>query len=182
MTGPSLPRIRLIAYAVAATIVFAPHGAAAQRTPLHVYPALRSGAQTYVVRAGSDGRITECRPVDVTAPASVAEPACRTLTDKGVPDGVIPAKPASDPSTWVRFSDYPTSALAQGEEGVVEMLYEVDTTGRVRNCAAYRSSGSADLDNAACAAMIARARFRPARFQGQAVPAVGITRFTFSTR
>jgi hypothetical protein len=42
--------------------------------------------------------------------------------------------------------------------------------------------GDGDPDQAACAAMIVRARFKPATFKGQPVPGVGIPAFNFSSR
>jgi TonB family protein len=162
----------------AATLIACAAPAAAQ---MRVYPALRSGDAAYVVDADSGGRIRQCRPAK---PALVPDPApaCAALTARGLPAEVVPAKSITDPATWVTFDDYPPDALRREVAGTTRMIFEVDDRGRVAECRAYASSGHADLDTAACAALVARARFSPATYKGQPVRALGIVSFSFSVR
>ncbi len=58
--------------------------------------------------------------------------------------------------------DYPVSARAAREQGLVEFILDVGPNGRVTGCTITRSSGSAVLDSATCRLMRSRARFTPA--------------------
>lgn len=72
------------------------------------------------------------------------------------------ARPLTAPGRWVSESDYPTSALRRGEQGITRFAVTVGPDGRVRDCAIISSSGSAELDAATCAKVSQRARFDPA--------------------
>ena len=58
--------------------------------------------------------------------------------------------------------DYPASARAAREEGVVDFTLDVGPNGRVTDCTITRSSGSAALDSTTCRLMRSRGRFTPA--------------------
>lgn len=58
--------------------------------------------------------------------------------------------------------DYPASARAAREEGVVDFTLDVGANGRVIGCTITRSSGSAALDSTTCRLMRSRGRFTPA--------------------
>lgn len=58
--------------------------------------------------------------------------------------------------------DYPASARAAREEGIVDFTLDVGPNGRVTGCTITRSSGSAVLDSTTCRLMRSRARFTPA--------------------
>ncbi|KUR73595.1 hypothetical protein AQZ52_01075 [Novosphingobium fuchskuhlense] len=73
------------------------------------------------------------------------------------------AAPLGMPGMWVSPSDYPSSALHRGQQGVTGFELTISPDGRVRDCRITRSSGSADLDAATCARVSERARFNPAR-------------------
>ena len=60
-------------------------------------------------------------------------------------------------------ADYPASAVAAREEGMVGFRLDVGANGRVEDCAVTRSSGSTALDSATCRLLRSRARFTPAR-------------------
>jgi protein TonB len=67
--------------------------------------------------------------------------------------------------------DYPISAIRRGEQGVVDMILNVDQDGRVTDCRVATSSGYDDLDAASCK-IARRARYDPARdAQGKRVQA-----------
>lgn len=73
-----------------------------------------------------------------------------------------PAKPRGNPWSWVTKDDYPTHALRQNLEGTTKFTLIIGSDGRVQNCMLKESSGSADLDEAACAALTRRGHFYPA--------------------
>lgn len=76
---------------------------------------------------------------------------------------VSPARPRGHPGEWVTANDYPAQDLREGNQGVVRFRLEIAANGRVTNCLVTRSSGFPRLDAAACARLISRARFDPAR-------------------
>jgi TonB family protein len=68
---------------------------------------------------------------------------------------------AIDPASWFSADDYPTEALASNAEGTVEYEVGIDPGGRPNSCKVTISSGNAALDQATCATVMAKARFRP---------------------
>ncbi len=81
---------------------------------------------------------------------------------------------------WIRSEDYPSAAIRNGEQGVVEYEIAISASGAVENCGIIRSSGSTSLDVATCQAVKERARFNPATdSQGRPVSAKGRYRFTW---
>ena len=62
--------------------------------------------------------------------------------------------------------DYPARAAREEREGRVKILVSVSPHGRVSDCVVAASSGSADLDEAACNSALRRARYRPATDAG----------------
>lgn len=72
------------------------------------------------------------------------------------------AAPRGDTSHWVTPDDYPSRELRNGIEGTTHFRVVVGTDGRVGACEVTRSSGSAQLDAAACRNIERRARFEPA--------------------
>ena len=97
------------------------------------------------------------RPSDIAPsplPASLSQPAAQAVR------GTKSSLPTPLPDNPI--PDYPVSAARRGRQGVVVVLMEINTTGRVTNVSLNRSSGHADLDRSALAA--ARLwTFRPAR-------------------
>lgn len=85
----------------------------------------------------------------------------------GVP---VEAEPRSSPAQWVRASDLPRSV---GEASVTTFDLTIDPSGRPIHCTVIIASGSSSLDAAVCAAVMKRARFRPAHDEaGSPVPSV----------
>lgn len=58
--------------------------------------------------------------------------------------------------------DYPTQALLAGDTGTVVVAILVDEQGKVADCSIVATSGAPVLDAQTCAALTARATFRPA--------------------
>lgn len=59
-------------------------------------------------------------------------------------------------------ANYPTRAAREEREGRVGVRVTIGTDGRVSSCSVTSSSGSPDLDEAACSGMTRYARFNPA--------------------
>lgn len=92
---------------------------------------------------------------------------CGSIAPSAAMKGPLPT-PASPPvplnkSQWVTPEDYPSQALRKGEGGTVGFRLIVDTDGRVEACTVTASSGSDELDAAACSYLSRRAIFTPAR-------------------
>jgi len=113
------------------------------------------------------------RPTNIAPsppPASVAQPASQPE------QGTIRSLPSPLPDNPI--PDYPASAARAGRQGVVFVLMDIDSTGRVANVSVGRSSGHADLDRAALAAA-RRWTFRPARRGDQSVAVTVLKPFRF---
>lgn len=88
-------------------------------------------------------------PVEATQPAPLYTPKA--------------AAPRGNPGTWVTQDDYPSRMIRRGIEGTTGFRLTIDARGRVTDCTVTSSSGSADLDKAACTSLSRRARFEAAR-------------------
>ena len=88
------------------------------------------------------------------------------------------ANPKGQGSWAARIQDnYPSAALRKEIEGTVGVRVSIGPDGRVAGCTVSGSSGSGDLDSAACDGMTRYARFEPALDAGGS-PTSG----SFSTR
>lgn len=108
---------------------------------------------TTIIPAGPTPVLPPVGPIDLGPPTPPTQSA-----------GLAPraARPLGKPGLWVTNDDYPTGAMRRGEQGVTVFHVTVGPDGRVRDCTVARSSGSAELDQATCAKVTARARFAPA--------------------
>ena len=103
-------------------------------------------------------------PVAAPPPAPVAPP-----PPKFSPK---PASPRGSPGSWATSDDYPARALRDEREGTTRFRVSVGPDGRVTDCQVTGSSGSPDLDEAACKNITRRARFTPA-MDGEGKPTTG---------
>ncbi|MDE2621528.1 MAG: energy transducer TonB [Sphingomonadales bacterium] len=71
----------------------------------------------------------------------------------------VPARPSTNPATWVTTADYPLAALRENLEGTVDFLLAVGPDGRVTDCSIRGSSGSDLLDGTTCELVRQRAVF-----------------------
>ena len=83
-----------------------------------------------------------------------------------------PPQPKGNPGSWATTDDYPSRALREEKEGVTRFSVTVSAEGRVTNCTVTGSSGTPELDDAACRAITRRARFNPAT-DGEGKPTTG---------
>lgn len=91
-------------------------------------------------------------------------------------DGETPPMPKNNPGTWVTPADYPKWALTYGVEGVVRFRVEINAEGTVQSCEVTESSGATQLDDAACAKIVERGQFIPAKNKaGQNVPSYWVS-------
>ncbi|MEO5707578.1 MAG: energy transducer TonB [Alteraurantiacibacter sp.] len=113
-------------------------------------------------------------PPQITTQPNIPPPAPPARV---VPPPAPPAAPAPPPAPsqaraasrdgqnrWAARiqSNYPRRAVQREIEGNVGMAVVVDATGRVTQCSVTSSSGSEDLDQAACEGMQRYARYNPA--------------------
>ncbi|MGF7152039.1 protein TonB [Sphingomonas zeicaulis] len=91
------------------------------------------------------------------APAPPAPPAAPPA-----PRLAQPAVARGDQGSWVTQDDYPPRALREERVGTSAVAWDINTEGRVENCRVTSSSGSPDLDEAACKNITRRARYKPA--------------------
>ena len=91
----------------------------------------------------------------VLAPAPAAPPPAPSQARRAMPKGQ---------AGWARRiqDNYPSSALRAEKEGRVGVRVTVGPDGRVADCSVTSSSGTPDLDSAACDGMQRYARFDPA--------------------
>lgn len=64
------------------------------------------------------------------------------------------------PNLWIDTHNYPAVSLTKHEEGTVMIAWAISAAGRVSNCRVIETSGSKDLDEAACDAILRNARYR----------------------
>ncbi len=102
--------------------------------------------------------------VRIVAPAPYVAPPPRVQPKGAVPKG--------NPGNWATSNDYPARALREEREGTTGFRVSVGPDGRVSDCQVTSSSGSPDLDEAACANIRRRARFNPAT-DGEGQPTSG---------
>lgn len=82
-----------------------------------------------------------------------------------------------NPADWITNDDYPEDARLAEAQGTTRIRWDIGTNGRVENCTVTASSGNAQLDRAACAALTRRGRYTPALDQnGQPIRVTGQTR------
>jgi periplasmic protein TonB len=82
------------------------------------------------------------------------------------------AQPRGNPGSWATANDYPARALREEKEGVTRFRLSINAEGRVTNCEITGSSGTPELDDAACRALTRRGRFTPAT-DGEGDPTTG---------
>ncbi len=82
------------------------------------------------------------------------------------------AVPKGNPGSWATTNDYPARALREEREGTTGFRVTVGPDGKVTDCQITSSSGSPDLDDAACSNIRRRARFTPAT-DGEGQPTSG---------
>jgi protein TonB len=98
-------------------------------------------------------------PPKPQAPVAVAPPP--------PPPPPSPAQPTT--SHAVTADDYPPVSIRLQEQGKVAIKYTVGPDGAVRDCAVTQSSGKVRLDDAACAMVKKKWKFKPATQDGKPV-------------
>lgn len=163
-------------------------GAALALTPspagdktLRAYPAMQQDGVSYAVTTGKASRIASCLPLEPGTDAAKVKAACAALAAKGVPASVTPAVALGTPEDWFPSDEYPAELLPAKTSGTVTLIYEINAQGAATNCMIYRSSGVKEMDVAACAALVKRARFTPASYKGKPVHAAAISSFGYDS-
>ena len=93
-------------------------------------------------------------PITVSAPPAPPAPVIsQAATAKG------------NPASWITNDDYPPEAIRMEQQGVSNIAWTINETGRVENCHVVTPSGSAILDDTACRLVTRRGRYAPAKDQ-----------------
>ena len=104
-------------------------------------------------------------PIAIPAPAAPPAPPPPKFQPQA-------ATPKGNPGSWATTNDYPARALREEREGTTGFRVTVGPDGKVTDCQVTSSSGSPDLDEAACSNIRRRARFNPAK-DGEGQPTTG---------
>lgn len=81
---------------------------------------------------------------------------------------------------WRTNDEYPAKALRERREGTVHFTVTVGIEGKAHQCTVTESSGSPDLDSAACKIILRRGRWNPAQDeQGKLVEAAFSSKFVW---
>ena len=75
----------------------------------------------------------------------------------------IAAAPRGNPANWIKTSDYRTSWIRRGYEGMARFTLAISASGKVTDCTVTGSTGHAALDRATCQLISSRAVFTPAK-------------------
>jgi TonB family protein len=122
---------------------------------------------------GALASLNSCQD-DLLRGAGIDPMPIRSLKSQPEPDGNIGA--------WVTVKDYPSSALAAGDQGSVTFKLRISQAGEALDCSIIKSSSVAELDKQTCRLMMKRSRFKPAIDQaGDPTEAVWISRVIWST-
>jgi protein TonB len=98
------------------------------------------------------------------APPPVITPTAPVAPPPPAPPRISQAAGAKgDPSQWITNDDYPSAAMREERQGVTKISWQINEQGRVENCQVTASSGSPDLDQAACTLLTRRGRYSPAK-------------------
>jgi TonB family protein len=76
---------------------------------------------------------------------------------------------------WLSYLDYPEGALRRSEQGASEFEAVVAPDGKADRCETVWTTGNAEMDRRVCAALMRRARFKPARGE-DGLPSWGVYR------
>jgi protein TonB len=105
---------------------------------------------------------------------------------KPAPVAVAPPPPPPPPSPAtattshaVTQDDYPAISIRLVEQGVVKIKYLIGTEGAVSTCEVTMSSGHPRLDDAACAMVKKKWRYKPATQDGKPVATTQLADVTF---
>lgn len=166
--------------------------------PAAARPARAEGVVDIAWDVARDGRIARCTVLRSSGNAILDATTCRLLRERGryapvrvegaqrfrrfsgayrwrlppvAGDAVaVPAMGMADEASWIGPDDYPVESARRNEQGTVRIDWTIGADGRARDCQAVETSGHPRLDKAACAAIVSRARYRPARDEaGRAV-------------
>lgn len=72
------------------------------------------------------------------------------------------ATPRNSPARWVTDSDYKSRWIREGLSGTARFTLDIAPNGKVESCQITKSTGHAALDQATCALVSKRAKFKPA--------------------
>jgi protein TonB len=111
--------------------------------------------QTRTIQAPVIQTVQTPPPVFIPTPKAAPPPPPPPTVNKS-------ASARGNPANWITDADYPARALREEREGTTAITWDINEQGRVENCRVTSSSGSPDLDDAACRAITRRGRYQAA--------------------
>lgn len=128
-----------------------------QEARLNWFEVTAKGRQTVRLNLGSMGKplaaLRTCTQ-ELVEHWGIDVAAHRTLSRAVTPIGNV--------GRWVTWQDYPNDLLAKGEQGLVQFRMVVAADGKAAQCLVQESTRPLGFDKAVCAALMRRARFKPA--------------------
>jgi hypothetical protein len=157
---------RARAWSIAASIVAftAPVQASSSIEPFGWYPPVLEGETSAFVSNDKPGRIGVGESV-TRGRLDEASNLCEGLKGKLAPPDVTPAYvdvPLNVQGDWIRGTDFPRTRETANHHGMAVMSYTIGTSGAVDSCSVVQIDGMLSFGEAACHALMSRARFRPA--------------------
>jgi protein TonB len=125
---------------------------------------------------------------EVTLDLAVTPPAATTTISVTPPKAavapVVTPPPPPSPATAISShavtqDDYPAISIRLVEQGVVKIKYLIGTGGEVSTCEVTMSSGHPRLDDAACAMVKRKWKYKPATQDGKPVSTTQLADVTF---
>lgn len=120
-------------------------------------------------------------PPPVLPRVPVLQPLPPILVPPAPPASYVPGnrypQPRGNRAAWVTADDYPSSAMREEIEGLVEVELSIGTTGRAVACGIRQSPNAPALEEQNCRTLMRRARFNPAT-DANGRPVIG----TFTSR
>jgi TonB family protein len=128
----------------------------------------QTATATEMARRCQESNYKDCEPAGENATASAP---------------LVKTTPAvATTSHEVTAADYPRESLLLHESGDVTVTYVISESGSVTACSVIITSGNPRLDQAACAMVRRRWRYRPATEDGHAVSIQYISKVSFARR
>lgn len=127
----------------------------AQQQP-YVSP-LPKGSTT---RTDDNGHFVRCMPPSQQKIPNFKELCDQFLSDNKLVRAAIP-EPRLSKYDWITPADYPRELQGSGAQGIVAIEVSISASGAITACRVTKSSGFAELDDAACDATLRKAKFLP---------------------
>jgi TonB family protein len=108
--------------------------------------------------ADDEGRFVKCLPPQIGAPSNFPDLCAKFLDDMKRVRVAHPLKPIYK-EDWITAEDYPQALRGSGTAGRAIIQVNIAAKGQLVSCSVVDSSGSGELDRAACDTTMRKAKF-----------------------